>query len=78
MCLSYSLNWSFNADHTCFSMRPRSDKFVSFTVNFIVVLTCPAGPVSVHSKLLQQSGSSYSEKSQKADLYAGNTEKLVR
>lgn len=58
-------------------MRPISNKFSPFTVNFIMVLTCPAGPVSVCNKLLQQSGSSYSEQSQKMDLYAGNTEDLV-
>lgn len=61
----------------CFSMRPVSDKFASFTVSIIIVLTCPAGPVSVCSKLLQQSGSSYSGKSQKTDLHAGNTKELV-
>lgn len=58
-------------------MRPMSDKFSPFTLNFIVVLACPAGPVSVCNKLLQQRGSSYSEKSEKTDLYAGNTENLV-
>lgn len=60
----------------CVSLRLRSDKFASFTVNFIIVFACPAGTGSVRSKLLQQSGSSYSEKSQKTDLYAGNTEEL--
>lgn len=61
----------------CVALRLRSDKFASFTVNFIGVLPCPAGPVSVLTKLQQQSGSSYSENSQKADLCAGNTKERL-
>lgn len=44
-CICSSLNWSFSNSCMCFCLRPGSDKFTSFNVNLIIVLSCPATPV---------------------------------